>query len=260
MEAPDIDIVRGLSQPVLLRAAAEGDGSLGTLTGHFSTFNNWYQVSSLWEGEFLERMVPGAFKDTIAEDRKDMRILFDHGFDPTLGNKVLAPIDTLREEDLGPYYEGGLFDTSYNRDLLPGLRKGVYGASMRFRVTADSWDDEPAPSSYNPKGIPERSVLRTRVMEFGPVTFPANPGATAGMRSLTDRYYDQLQQRNASAYEAALRSAGPRVLERTGRHVAGSAAGGDLSGDRPGNGPATSSLSAAQARHRRLQLLGVIRS
>jgi hypothetical protein len=25
--------------------------------------------------------------------------------------------------------------------------------------------------------------------EFGPVTFPAYPGATAGMRSLTDRFY-----------------------------------------------------------------------
>ncbi len=27
------------------------------------------------------------------------------------------------------------------------------------------------------------------MQEFGPVTFPAYPGATAGMRSLTDRCY-----------------------------------------------------------------------
>lgn len=257
MEAPDIDVVRGLSRPVELRAAAEGDGTLGTLAGHFSTFNNWYLVSSLWEGEFLERQSPGAFAQTIHEDRADMRILFDHGFD-SIGNKVLAPIDVLREDDIGPYYEGGLFDTSYNRDLLPGLRKGVYGASMRFRVLTDSWDDEPAPSAHNPKGIPERTVQRTRVMEFGPVTFPANPGATAGMRSLTDRYYDQLASRNPTAFEAVVRSAGPRALERTGWHVAGSAASGDLVRARPGNGPAQQPLAAMQARDRTLRLLGVI--
>jgi len=53
------------------------DGSIGTLAGHFSKFNNWYEINSLWEGRFLERVAPGAFKKTFAENRDAMRALED---------------------------------------------------------------------------------------------------------------------------------------------------------------------------------------
>jgi hypothetical protein len=101
-----------------------------------------------------------------------------------------------------------LFDTSYNRDLLPGLKAGVYGASMRMRVTGDEWDDHPARSDANPDGIPERTITAMKVLEFGPVTFPANPGASAGVRSATDEFYHRLRQADAPAFEDAMRAAG----------------------------------------------------
>jgi len=190
-------------------------------------------------------VAPGTFKQTIRVDRPEMRVLFDHGFDPQIGNKVLGPIDILREEDYGPYGEVPLFDTSYNRDLLPGLREGVYGASFRFRVQEERWDDEPPVSDHNPKGIPERTILRAWVGEFGPVTFPANPAATAGMRSLTDHYYEGLRQRDAGAYHAAVRAAGRALPANTmtidiaGRPVARSAGGGVPPDAQPGNGQAS---------------------
>jgi hypothetical protein len=227
MQAPQIDLVRGVSLTPELRAeGSDGDGPLGTLSGFFSVFNVWYEVDSLWEGKFLEHVAPGAFAQTIEEDRDSMRVLFDHGFD-SIGNKVLGPIEVLEERAKGPYYEVPLFDTSYNRDLLPGLRAGVYGASFRMRVLEESWADEPKPSRRNPKGIPERTILRTKTMEFGPVTFPANPKASAAVRSLTDSYYDRLRQRDASAFEAAVRAAGRSIPDLTGRPGARSAGGGD---------------------------------
>lgn len=225
--APDIEVVRNLATRFEFRAVRDGDGSLGTLTGHFSVFNTWYEVNSLWEGTFLERTAPGAFKQTIADDLTSMRVLFDHGFDPQIGNKVLGPIDSLAEDSTGPAYEVSLFDTSYNRDLLPGLRAepSVYGSSFRFRVTAEEWNDEPEPSRDNPKGLPERTITGVRVMEFGPVTFPANPDATAQMNSATDYFYDQLRQRDARRYEA-VRSAA-RLPDLTGASDARSTDRGD---------------------------------
>jgi HK97 family phage prohead protease len=153
--APDIEVVRNLSARLEVRAIGGGDGSLGLLSGHFSVFNTWYQVDSMWEGTFLERTAPGAFAQTIADDLDDMRVLFDHGFDPQIGNKVLGPIESLSEDDTGPAYEVPLFDTSYNRDLLPGLRAvpSVYGSSFRFQVTAESWVDEPGPVGLQPAGL-----------------------------------------------------------------------------------------------------------
>jgi HK97 family phage prohead protease len=242
--APEVPLVRAVNARPEFRAAAAGDDSLGVLEIRFSVFNTWYRVSSYWEGDFLERTMPGAFAQTIAEDRDSMRVLYDHGFDPQIGNKVLGPIDDLREDPDSPVGDVPLFDTTYNRDLLPGLRAGVYGSSFRMRVIEESWNDEPGTSAGNPLGLPERTILRVKTMEFGPVTFPANPDASAGMRSLTDSFYDRLRHRDTSAYEDAVRAAG-RVPDLTGRPAARSAGGGDASGQRPGNGP-TSALTYRQ--------------
>ena len=102
-----------------------------------------------------------------------------------------------------------LFDTSYNRDLLPGLKAGVYGASMRMRVTGEEWNDAPTRSEGNPEGIPERTITRMQVLEFGPVTFPANPGASAGVRSGTDEFYVRLRRGRRLPRSRARR--GPRA-------------------------------------------------
>jgi HK97 family phage prohead protease len=159
-----------------------------TLFGHFSRFNEWAEISSAFEGNFLERVAPGAFAHTLAHDRGRIRVLFQHGRDPQTGDKVLGIPTTLREDEQGGAYEVPLLDTTYNRDLTPGLRAGSYGASFRFRVTREHVVQSPDASSYNPTALPERTIQEAKVMEFGPVTFPAYEGATAGVRSLTDWY------------------------------------------------------------------------
>ncbi len=200
----DIAILRARDGQDAMSARA-GDG-MPTLVGHFSVFNNWYRISSWMEGDFLERIAPGAFKKTIRESIGQMKVLYDHGMDPSIGNKVLGPIASLEEDGVGPAYEVPLLDTSYNRDLAPGLEAGVYGSSFRFVVIKDAWNMEPKRSEHNPDGVPERTITEARVMEFGPVTFPANPEATAGARSLTDRYYENLRARSPEQFESVVRS------------------------------------------------------
>jgi HK97 family phage prohead protease len=223
--APDLDVVRSGGG---MKLELADDGTLGTLTGRFSEFGRWYHVSSRYEGDFMERVAPGATADTIRDNKDSMRVLFDHGMDAQIGNKVLGPIASLTERSDGPHYEVPLFDTSYNRDLLPGLKAGVYGASMRMRVTGDEWDDKPARSDDNPDGLPERTITAMKVFEFGPVTFPANPGASAGVRSGTDDFYHRLRQADAPAFEDAMRAAAlPLPEDFTGRDGARSAPGGE---------------------------------
>lgn len=166
--------------------AADG-GPERMLVGHFAVFNRWTEINSAFEGNFLERISPGAFKKTFQKPFSDgIRVLFQHGRDPQVGDKPLGQVEQLSEDDQGAAYQVRLFDTSYNRDLIPGLAAGVYGASFRFRVTREDLNMEPGTSMDNPTGLPERTIREAQVSEFGPVTFPAYADATAGLRSITD--------------------------------------------------------------------------
>ena len=89
-----------------------------TLYGHFTPFDQWSEINSMWEGNFLERTEKGAFSKTIKESRQSIRVLYDHGHDPQIGNKPLGPIKELREEEFGPFYEVPLIDTDYNRNFI----------------------------------------------------------------------------------------------------------------------------------------------
>jgi HK97 family phage prohead protease len=164
-------------------------GEMPTLVGHLAVFNQWAEINSVVEGHFLERIDPGAFTKTIMESRDSMRVLFQHGKDPTIGDKPLGPIRSLEVDAEGLAYEVPLLDTSYNRDIVAMLSADppVLGSSFRFKVMRESVDRKPTRSDHNPRRLPERTVQEVRMQEFGPVTFPAYSGAKAGLRSLTDR-------------------------------------------------------------------------
>lgn len=201
----ELTVIRDVRVPALWRAAdddvvSEAD-SLGLMEVRFSPFNQWYEINSWWEGRFLERTVKGSFKRTIGQHNDknsshDMKTLFNHGMDFHVGDKLLGDITSLKEESDSPVSLVNLWDTSYNRDLLPGLKRGAYGSSFMFRVMKDEWDHEPDKSDHNPEGLPERTIKETQTLEAGPVTWPASPTASAGMRcaSGTDAYYRSLER------------------------------------------------------------------
>lgn len=186
-------LYRSASSPLLRSSSprAGEDSETPTMHGHFARFNEWTEIDSTFEGNFMERVAPGAFARSLAHDRNQLRVLFQHGRDPQIGDKPLGIPTLLREDELGAAYEVPLLDTSYVADLIPGLRAGVYGSSFRFRIVRENLDNTAPASSYNPKGLPERTINEAKVMEFGPVTFPAYAGATASVRSLTDLFLEQ---------------------------------------------------------------------
>jgi HK97 family phage prohead protease len=203
--------------------------------GNFAVFDEWTEIYDLWEGEFMEKIARGAFANTFANDRQDMRVLFQHGRDGQLGSKALGTIESLEETKDGAAYESQLF-RGLPELLLEGLAHDQYGASFRFETVSDEWDYKPKASAYNPRALPERTLTELRVAEFGPVTFPAYKTASAALRSLTHSF-----------------------MERTGRPRAGSTGGGlDLSRVRviPGISEVQAEL---QARDRDLRLMGVIK-
>lgn len=223
----DVPVCRALDQSVVMRADDDSETSgPGTMVGHFSMFDSWYEINSWFEGNFLERLAPGAFKRTIKNrsGESPIRVLLEHGMDPTVGDKPLGVPAVLEERDGGGYHETPLLDTSYNRDLAPALAAGAYGQSFRFQVLRDEWNEEPDPSDTNPKGLPERTIKEVRLIEIGPTVFPASPAtnASTGLRSTTDAFYENLRRRNPAAFDDAVaRSQALRIPQSPAAPVAG---------------------------------------
>jgi HK97 family phage prohead protease len=191
-DAPRDDLVRMVGfTPTFTRAKADDggdDGFLGRATIRFSVFDRWTEIESWFEGNFMESISRGAFRKTMKERRDRIRVLFNHGHDPSTGQKPLGSIAELVEDPDAARGEVDLFAAGYVEELVPALRAGEFGASFMFSVVRDEWNDEPKPSTANPKGLPERTITEVKLYEFGPVTFPAYDDASAGMRSGTDAY------------------------------------------------------------------------
>lgn len=201
----------------------DGEDQRPLLFGHFSRFNEWTEIDSFFEGRFLERISPGAYKKTFRERRDQLRVLFQHGRDPMVGDKPIAEIERLEEQDEGAYHESRLLD-GVPELIVSGLRAGQYGQSFRMEVVKEDFDERPDKSAENPLGLPERTINEIRLHEFGPVTFPAYQNTTPGLRSLTDRFIFEWLERNANEarslisaqaiHLAAFPAADPALAER----------------------------------------------
>lgn len=174
MEAPRDDLIRFV--PAESRASVT-DGR--TMTGYPIVFDTFTEINS-YEGNFKERIAPGALTKTLRESRDKVKILFNHGADPQIGDKPLGKATTMKADARGLYVEVPLSDTSYNDDLLALMRDGaIDGMSFRFSVVQESWD--------TPKrGLPERTITELKLYELGPVTFPAYEATTVGIRNASD--------------------------------------------------------------------------
>lgn len=230
MTAPTDNLLRAWVAPGSVELRSDDDGEGNTLLGHFAVFNRWTEIDSWYEGRFLERIAPGAFAATFDARGDKIRVLYDHGYDPQIGNKPLGAPQVLREDATGAYYEVDLFDTGYVRELKPAIAAGQMGASFRFRVTDEEWSDPAKATKSNPAKLPERTITGVELYEFGPVTFPAYDEATAGLRSRTDEFLDRMMTDPAFVARLTERS-GIQVVEKI--LTAGRAADGPDGSDTP---------------------------
>ncbi len=175
MDAPRDNLIRANFDT----RASVTDGR--TMTGYPIVFDTWTEINS-YEGRFKERIGDKALTKTLAENRDQIKVLFNHGMDPSIGDKPLGRPSLMEPDTRGLYAETPLSETSYNDDLLALMRDGTLdGQSFRFTAVKDEWV-KPRRSG----DIPERTVTELRLYEFGPVTFPAYQAATVGLRSRTE--------------------------------------------------------------------------
>lgn len=173
-EAPRDSLVR--SAPFALERADDDTDGL-TLRGHGAVFNEWTTIDS-WEGRFRERIAPGAFKRTLQHNGTRVRLQFDHGQHPLIGSLPIGAIRTLKEDSRGLFVEARLADNWLVQPVREAIANGsVDGMSFRFSVVAEQW-------AHGDSDLPERTITEIRLMEVGPVVWPAYEGTDVGVRAL----------------------------------------------------------------------------
>ncbi len=143
------------------------------VSGYAARFNELSEV--LWG--FREVILPGAFKDAL--EAPDIRALFNH--DPS---QIVARTknNTLHvwEDEHGLRYEfTPNMKTVAGRDLVELLRRGdVDQSSFAFSMEGgvEEWDDTGE--------VPVRKLVKIpRLYDVSPVTYPAYPSTSVGVRS-----------------------------------------------------------------------------
>ena len=156
-----------------LRFTDDGAGA-PKLGGYIAVFNSLSEDFGGWR----EKIVPGAFTDTIARD--DIRGIWNHNSDMVLGRLSSGTL-RLTEDDQGLAFENDPPDTTWFKDRAISLkRKDVTGSSFGFYDETDEndmWGVE--------DGVAIRYLRKVRLIEVSPgVTFPAYPQTDVAVRSL----------------------------------------------------------------------------
>lgn len=154
----------------------------------------WSLIDS-WEGTFWERFVFGAYKKSLRERTPIMQ--FDHGRHPLLGSLPLGRWQDVSEEDgAGLHTVGRLSDNWLVEPFRDAIRdRAVDGMSIRFEVVRDEWRSADGrvirdtsellsllerPDETGPL---RRTVREAKLLEAGPVTWPAYQATSVGVRS-----------------------------------------------------------------------------
>lgn len=173
--------------PVEVRSSEAGKASR-TVGGYASVFNKRSQPLC----GFVEIVEPSCFRKTIADGLSGVVCRFNHD-DALLLGTTYAKTLRISQDRTGLLYEVDLPES--RADVLELVaRKDIHNSSFAFQVYDEEWSHD--------EGMPVRHLTSARLIDVAPVTTPAYPDATVGLRSLAIQFdapfteVEQLAQRN----------------------------------------------------------------
>jgi HK97 family phage prohead protease len=190
-----VDIERRFFDLDDLKIETRADSDAPVIRGHAAVFNKLSENL----GGFREQIAPGAFDDVLNDD---VRALFNHDPNHVLGRTKAGTL-SISVDDNGLAYEVDPPDTQTARDLIVSMQRGdVSQSSFAFTVEQDDWSEDE-------DGRIVRTIQKVkRLYDVSPVTYPAYPDASVGLRSL-EAWKEQTKPEpvDYSALEARLRIA-----------------------------------------------------
>jgi Escherichia/Staphylococcus phage prohead protease len=150
-----------------LKVETRSDGEGRLIAGYAAVFDSL--SVELWG--FRERIAPGAFADSLGDD---VRALWNHNTEIVLG-RTKANTLRLAEDNTGLRIE--ISPPASAASYLETIERGdVDQMSIGFRALEDTWDEDA-------DGVLIRTLNKIKLYEVSPVTFPAYPATSVGVRT-----------------------------------------------------------------------------
>jgi HK97 family phage prohead protease len=171
-----------------------------------------YRALSGELGGFRERFLPGAFTRSLASDKSDVKMLFNHNSDFVLGRQANGTLQ-LFDTPQGLNFRCKLNpDSQAHRDLHSSIKRGdISECSFAFGVDPDgeTWDTA-ADEKRGGEWYKRRTVKSAQLFDVSVVTTPAyGDGATKVVA----------RSSNARVIVPREKSLEQRFFEATGREV-----------------------------------------
>lgn len=150
----------------------------------------WGQLSNPlgWFQDFQEQFQRGAFTKALAEKRDQIYAAWNHDSGQILGRSPSTL--KLEEDEIGLRYE--IDPPSWADKYVESIERGdVRGSSFIFRPVQQAWDES------NPD-MAIRTITEAELYEVSPVTTPAYPTSSVGVRSMEDVYKEYKESRQKS--------------------------------------------------------------
>jgi HK97 family phage prohead protease len=150
------------------------------IIGYASVFDSWSEeLGGIFP--FREKVLPGAFADTIVHD--DIRALFNHDPNYVLGRNKSGTLE-LAEDGKGLLVKITPPETQWANDLLVSIERGdITQMSFGFIVLEEIWQES--------GGADIRELLKVKLFDVSPVTFPAYSQTECNIRSAEEVYKDK---------------------------------------------------------------------
>lgn len=149
---------------------------------------------------FLETISPGAFRKTLQERGTRVAMQWNHGKDPKVGQLPIGAWTDLQEDQYGLRVQGRLLRTPEGDAVRQAIEAGaVSKMSFSFEVVQENWRDRATGKTLSGDAIwralgnsssarepsVKREIKAVKLMEAGPVLFPAYGATSVGVRSET---------------------------------------------------------------------------
>ncbi len=176
--------------------AFENENGQKSIEGYALLFNhNSRMIWDWFDGEFVERILPGALDEVLARNKLDVIMTTNHNYEKVIARTLSGTLKLEIDERGLKYKIDEVPNISYAQDLYESIKRGdTFESSFTFKVSPDDEDWSELEDGTKLRTIKKISDLK----EVAPVTFAAYSNTDVAVRNYKIAFPDSVDHKEGT--------------------------------------------------------------